>query len=120
MRNRRLPAGRARHRESFHGPPRCLRCRIVPDQFGPGRRDAGLGRVQLAADDAEMGAELIPVLLQPLLRVDLRRPPGALELIKLALGFREATPELVYVAFQAVVLIGQLTEADRQPVDSPG
>ena len=67
-----------------------------------------------------MGAELIPVLLQPLLRVELRRPPGALELIKLTLGFREATPELVYVAFQAVALLVQLTEADGQPVDSPG
>ena len=51
-----------------------------------------------------MGAELIPVLLQPLLRVELRRPPGALELIKLTLGFREATPELVYVAFRVSVL----------------
>ena len=58
-----------------------------------------------------MGAKLIPVLLQPLLRVELRRPPGALELIELTLGFREATPELVYVAFQAVALLVQLTEA---------
>ncbi len=30
----------------------------MPDQCGPGRRDAGLGRVQLAADGAEMSAEL--------------------------------------------------------------
>ncbi len=65
-----------------------------------------------------MGAELIPVLLQPLLRVDLRRPPGALELIKLTLGFREATPELGYVAFQAVALVVQLTETDGQPADN--
>jgi len=67
-----------------------------------------------------MGAELIAVLLQPLLRVELRRPPGALELIKLTLGFGEATPELVHVAFQAVALLIQLTEADGKPVDSPG
>ena len=67
-----------------------------------------------------MVAELIPVLLQPLLRVELRRPPEALELIKLTFGFREATPELVYVAFQAVALLVQLTEADSQPVDNPG
>jgi hypothetical protein len=67
-----------------------------------------------------MGAELIPVLLQPLLRAELRWPPGALELIKLPLGFREATPELAYVAFQAVALLVQLTEADGQPVDGPG
>jgi len=67
-----------------------------------------------------MGAQLIPVLVQPLLRVELRRPPGALELIKLTLGFREATPELVYVAFQAVTLLVQLTEADGQPVANPG
>ncbi len=67
-----------------------------------------------------MSAELIPVLLQPLLRADLRRPPGALELIKLTLGFREATPELVYVAFQAVALLVQLTETDGQPVGNPG
>jgi hypothetical protein len=67
-----------------------------------------------------MSAELIPVLLQPLLRIKLRRRPGALELIKLTLGFREATPELVYVAFQAVALLVQLTEADGQPVDRPG
>ena len=119
MRNRRLPAGRTGHGEGFHGPPRCLSYRIVPDQCGPGRRDAGLGRVQLAADGAEMDAELIPVLLQPLLRAELRRPPGALELIKLTLGFREATPELVYVAFQAVALLAQLTKADGQAVDSP-
>jgi hypothetical protein len=45
---------------------------------------------------------------------------GVLELIKLTLGFREATPELVYVACQAVALLVQLTEADGQPVDSPG
>src|SRR5580704_9151186 len=120
MRNRRLPAGRTGHGEGFHGPPRCLSYRIVPDQCGPGLRDAGLGRVQLAADGAEMSAELIPVLLQPLLRIKLRRRPGALELIKLTLGFREATPELVYVAFQAVALLVQLTEADGQPVDRPG
>jgi hypothetical protein len=67
-----------------------------------------------------MSAELIPVLLQPLPRVELRRPPGALQLIKLTLGFSEATPELVYVAFQAVALLVQLTEADGQPVDRPG
>ena len=67
-----------------------------------------------------MGAELIPVLLQPLLRAELRRPPEALELIKLSLGFREATPELVYVAFQAVALLVQLTEANGQPVGNPG
>ncbi len=91
----------------------------MPDQRGPGRRDAGPGHVQLAADDAEMGAELIPVLLQPLLRAELRRPPGALELIKLALGFREATPELAYLAFQPVALPGQLPEADGQPAGNP-
>ncbi len=67
-----------------------------------------------------MGAELIPVLLQPLLRVEMRRPLGALEQIKLTLGFREATPEPVYVAFQAVALLVQLTEAGGQPVDNPG
>ena len=67
-----------------------------------------------------MGAELIPVLLQPLLRAELRRPPGAPELIKLTLGFREATPELAYLAFQAVALLVQLTEADGQFVDNTG
>ena len=67
-----------------------------------------------------MGAELIPILFQPLLRVELRRPPGALELIKLTLGFREATSELVYVGFQAVPLLVQFTEADGQPIDNPG
>ena len=66
-----------------------------------------------------MDPELIPVLLQPLLRAELRWPPGALKLIKLTLGFREATPELVHVAFQAVALLVQLTEADGQPVDNP-
>ncbi len=66
-----------------------------------------------------MGAELIPILLQPLLRVELRRPPGAQELIELTLGFREATPELVYVAFQAVALLVQRTKADGQAADSP-
>src|SRR5580692_8388269 len=78
MRNRRLPAGRTRHGEGFGRLPRCLSYRILPDQCGPGCRDAGLGRVEVAADHAEMGAELIPVLLQALLRVELRRPPGAL------------------------------------------
>src|ERR1700680_2963212 len=102
MRNRRLPAGWTGHGEGFHGPPRCLSYRIVPDQCGPGRRDARLGSVQLAADRAEMGAELIPVLLQPLLGAELRRLPGALELIELTLGYRESTPELVYLAFQPV------------------
>ena len=67
-----------------------------------------------------MNAELIPVLLQPLLRVELRRPPGALELIKFIFRFREATPELVYVAFQAVASVVQLTEADGQLVANPG
>ena len=91
----------------------------MPYQCGAGRRDAGLGRVQLGADSTEMAAELIPVLLQPLLRVELRRPPGALELIKLTLGFREATPELIHLAFQAVALLVQLTETDGRPVDNP-
>ena len=66
-----------------------------------------------------MAAELIPVLLQALLRVELRRPPGALELIKLTLGFGEATPELIDLAFQAVALLVQLTETDGRPVDNP-
>ena len=120
MRNRRLPAGRTGHGEGFCRPPRCLSYRIVPDQCGPGRRDAGPGRVQLAADRVEMAAELIPVLLQPLLRAELRWPPRALELIKLILGFREATPELAYLAFQPVALLVQLTEAGGRPVGNPG
>jgi hypothetical protein len=71
-----------------------------------------------------MGAEFVPVLLEPLL-LELRRPPGLLELIDLeliylALSFRDAAPELLYVAFQPVTLIDQLTEADRQPVDILG
>ena len=65
-----------------------------------------------------------PVLLEPLL-LELRRPPGELklldlELIQLVLGFRDTTPELLYVTFQAVTLVDQLTEPDGQPVDSPG
>jgi len=71
-----------------------------------------------------MSAELIPVLLQPLM-LKLPRPPGeleltVLELIQRTLGFRDAAPELLYVAFQAVTLLVQLTEADGQPLDSPG
>ena len=67
-----------------------------------------------------MDAEPIPVLLEPLL-LEFRRPPGELEPIKLeptelTLGFGEATPELLHVAFQAVALIGQLAELDGQPV----
>ena len=92
MRNGRLPAGRTGHGEGFHRPPRCLSYGILPDQRGPDRPDADLGRVQLATDRAEMGAELIPVLLQPLL-LQLRGPPGELERIpleqiELTLGFR--------------------------------
>jgi hypothetical protein len=124
MRNGWLPAGRTGHGEGFHGPPRCLRYGILSDQHGPHLPDAGLGRVQLAADGAEMGAEFAKVLLEPLL-LELRRVPDELELIELelielTLGFRDATPELLYVAFQAVALVVQLTEADGQPVDSPG
>jgi hypothetical protein len=63
MRNARLPAGRTGHGEGFCGSPRCLSHGILPDQYGPDLPDAGLGRVQLTADGAEMGAELIPVLL---------------------------------------------------------
>ena len=92
----------------------------MPDQCGPGRRDAGPGRVQLAAHGAETGAEVIPVLLQPLLRTELRRPPGELQLIQLTLGFRKATPELAYVAFQPVALLGQLTEATVSPPVTAG
>lgn len=124
MRNARMPAGRTGHGESFGRPPRCLSHGILPDQYGPDLSDVGLGRVQLTADGAEMGAELIPVHLQPLL-LELRRPPGELEpiepeLIKFVFGFGDATPELLYLAFQTVALIGQLTEADGQPLDSPG
>jgi hypothetical protein len=71
-----------------------------------------------------MGAELIQVLLEPLL-LELRRPPGELELIELeltefSLGFRDSTAELLYVAFQSVALIGQLTESDGQSLDGRG
>src|SRR5689334_12225063 len=102
MRNARLPAGRTRHCEGFHRPPRWLSCGIVPDQCGPALLDAGLSRIQLATDGAQMGAKFIPVLLEPLL-LDLRQPPGELqlirlELIQLTLGFREATPELLHIA----------------------
>jgi hypothetical protein len=43
-----------------------------------------------------------------------------LEPIELTLGFREATPELLDIAFQAVTLTGQVTELAGQLVDSPG
>src|SRR5689334_9670380 len=43
-----------------------------------------------------------------------------LELIELTLGFRDATPELLDVAFQTVPLIGQFTEGDGQRFDGPG
>ena len=59
-RNRRLPAGRARHGEGFHGPPRCLSYGIVPDQCGPGRRDAGPDGVQFAADGRPDGRGACP------------------------------------------------------------
>jgi hypothetical protein len=42
-----------------------------------------------------------------------------LELIELSLGFRDATPEALYVVFQAVAFIIQFTKAGGQPVDSP-
>ena len=67
MRNGWLPAGRTGHGEGFRRPPRSLSHGILPDQHGPHLHDADLGRVQLAADGAEMGAEFIPVLLEPLL-----------------------------------------------------
>jgi hypothetical protein len=63
MRNARLPAGRTGHGEGFRGPPRCLSQGVLPDQCVPDLPDAGPGRVQLAPDGVEMGAELIPVLL---------------------------------------------------------
>ncbi len=63
MRNGRLPAGRTGHGESFRGPPRCLSYGILPDKYGPDLLDVDPGRVQLDTDGAEMGAELIPVLL---------------------------------------------------------
>ena len=63
MRNARLPAGRTGHGEGFCGSPRCLSYGILPDQYGPGLHDAGLGRVQLARDGGKMGAEFVPVML---------------------------------------------------------
>jgi len=123
MRIGRLPAGRTGHGEGFHRPPRCLSYGVLPDQRGPGLLETDPGRVQLAADGAEMNAELIPILLQPL-PLQLRRPPGELErvpleLIELPLGFGQATPELGHVTFQAVALLVQLTEVAGQPLDSP-
>ena len=68
-----------------------------------------------------MGAELIPVLLQPLLRAELRQATQERRsCIKLPLGFGEATPELAHLAFQAVALLVQLTEADGELVDDTG
>ena len=84
MRNGRLPAGRAGHGEGFCGPPRCLGYGVLLDQHGPHLPDAGLGRVQLATDDDEVGAEFLKVLLEPLL-LELRRMPGELELLELEL-----------------------------------
>jgi hypothetical protein len=124
MRHGGLAAGRTGHREGFRGPPRCLGYGVLLDQHGPHLPDAGPGRVQLATDDDEMGAEFLKVLLEPLL-LELRWMPRELELlelelIQLTLGFRDATPELLDVARQAVTLVVQLTEAGGQPVDSPG
>ena len=124
LRDRRLPADRTGHGQGFHLAWRCLRYRVLPDQYGPGLTDAGPGCVQFAADGAQMGAKFVPVLLQPLL-LDLRRPPGALEpvameLIQLIVNLSDATLELLDLVFQADALLVQITEADRQPANSLG